>query len=105
MATIAEIIEAAQRLCGIRDTTDTTRLNEGLKAFNIMLTSWEEILQYAPVEESAHTLTVGTQSYTIGTGGDIDTARPTNIVSAFIRDSSGNDYSLNIISVKKNMMR
>lgn len=101
MATVNDIVTASLRLCGMRDETDTTRLAEGLEAFNTMIKSWEEILQYAPVEESAYTLTAGTESYTIGSGGDIDTDRPTKVKSAFIRDSANNDHILSVLLTKK----
>jgi hypothetical protein len=42
-------------------------------------------------------LTAGTVSYTIGSGGAFNTTRPVKIVNAFVRDSSNFDTQLDII--------
>jgi hypothetical protein len=39
---------------------------------------------------------VGSASYTIGTGGIFNTVRPLRIVDAFIRDSNGFDYPVDV---------
>jgi hypothetical protein len=101
MAIVSDIVYGGLRLCGIRyDTLTTTQLAEALTAFNEMIASWEEIHHYAPAEETL-TLTAGTESYTIGSGGDLDTTRPMRIESAFIRDSDGYDHSVNVILSKR----
>ena len=100
MSTVNDIIKRALRKCGIRDVTDTTKLTEAMNALNDMLESWEGILHYAPTEES-FTLTAGTESYTIGSGGDFDTVRPIELLSAFIRDSSGVDYPVDVTLTKQ----
>jgi hypothetical protein len=45
-----------------------------------------------------HTLTASTAEYTWGSGGDISTARPIRIFDVFLRDSSGNDYPVEVIT-------
>lgn len=100
MAIVSDIIYGALRLCGIRDTTNATLIAEALTAFNDMRQSWEESLRHATTTES-FTLTAATASYTIGSGGDFDTARPTKIESAFIRDSSGIDYPVDVTMTRK----
>jgi hypothetical protein len=95
MATVNDICVKALRLIGIRDFTDTDRQDEALAALNALLTSWRLSMHHAMIEES-FPLVAGTNSYTIGSGGDVDTARPIRILSAYIRDSSGLDHSVNV---------
>jgi hypothetical protein len=95
--TAQELIDAALRLLMAVDpgeTPTTTERNNGLQAMKIMLRSWaaEGLAVYYSVEDTK-TLTAGTQSYTIGSGGDIDTARPVKIDTAFVA-SGGLDYPL-----------
>jgi hypothetical protein len=63
---------------------------------NRMLKSWsaDGINLHYRVEES-FSLVSGTPSYTIGSGATFDTARPTTIEQAFIRDSN-HDYPVRI---------
>jgi hypothetical protein len=64
-----------------------------------MLSAWsaEKLLTHVNVRET-FTLTDGTAEYTWGSGGDITTARPIAIQDVFVRDSSGNDYPVEIIT-------
>lgn len=64
---------------------------------NDMLDSWsiENIMCYVQQEES-HALTIGTSTYTIGSGGTIATTRPKSINQAWIRDSNNVDYPLDV---------
>lgn len=96
--TVDETIDAALRKIGLRNVT-ATQLTEGMTALNKMLSAWEELLHY-PTEDT-HTLVSGTGSYSIGSGGDIDTTRPISLVSAFIRDSSNNDHNVSVNMSKK----
>jgi len=101
MATASTMILKALRLIGEKDNAGTLTSTEEtlyLSDLNSMLESWslERLMCYHILEESkALTANVGT--YTIGSGGAWNTARPTRIVSAFIRDSSNNDYPVRII--------
>ncbi|NIP22618.1 MAG: hypothetical protein GWN55_00380, partial [Phycisphaerae bacterium] len=51
-------------------------------------------------DEDSHTLTSGTQSYTIGSGATIDTTRPVRIENAYV-NQNGLDHPLTIIGAKK----
>jgi hypothetical protein len=94
MSTVLEIVTESLRKIGSRDTTNTTLLSNGMTALSRLLSSWEEILiPYTTVDSL--TLTVGTSSYTIGSGGTINTVRPISIVSAYIRSSDGYDFEVN----------
>lgn len=73
-----------------------------LSALNAMMDSWslERLMCYQVVQESL-ALTSSVGSYTIGSGGAFNTARPTKIVDpCFIRDSSNFDTPLQIINAE-----
>jgi hypothetical protein len=69
-----------------------------LNKLNAMLESWsiDRALVYAILQES-FSLTAGTASYTIGSGGTFNTTRPVRIVNAFTRDTSNYDNEIAII--------
>lgn len=101
MTTAADIIRRAAIALGYLGRTETLAAgdaNDGLTAFNAMLDSWsnEGLMSYVVLERS-FTLTIGTQQYTIGSGGTINTTRPYNILQAFVRDSNNNDYPMSIL--------
>lgn len=103
MATTAsDILTYAARAIGYLGKTETLSAadaNLALTAFNNMLDSWslERLNSYVELQRS-FALVAGTQSYTIGTGGVINTARPTDITSAFIRDTNSLDYPITIVN-------
>lgn len=49
-------------------------------------------------EDVTHTLTAGTESYTVGTGLNIDTARPLKLKHCRRRDSANNEISVDVVS-------
>lgn len=102
MATPSTMILRSLRLIGEKSVGGTLTSDEQtayLADLNAMLESWslERLMCYQVVEESK-ALTTSDGVYTIGSGGDWDTARPTKIVQAWIRDSDNNDSSLVIIN-------
>lgn len=97
MSDINTIIESALRKLGIREIS-AARWVDALEAVNQLQYSWSDSLHHAPVIEN-FTLTAGTASYTIGVGGVFNTSRPIKIISAFIRDSSGNDHEVGMMPV------
>lgn len=101
MATVQTIINRALRLNGKLGAGRTPSSNDTadvLVALNAMLDSWrnERLMVYA-ISEVTHTLTVGDASYSIGSGGDIDTTRPVKIEDAFMRENDI-DYPIRIIT-------
>jgi hypothetical protein len=73
-----------------------------LSALNAMMESWsiERLMCYHLTQDSK-ALTTSDGSYTIGSGGDWNTTRPTRIVDpCFIRDSNSNDTPLQIIGAE-----
>lgn len=100
--TANDIIKRSMQALGILGRTESPgagESNDGLIAFNAMLDSWsngEDLMSYVVLERSAP-LSVNTASYTIGTGGTINVARPADIKQAYIRDAIGNNFLLEIL--------
>ena len=87
---------------GHNDTADAVLLADGLINLNNLISSWNaEKLLIPSITKVTKTLVAGTASYTIGSGGDINTTRPMSISSAFIRDASNYDYDLDIRAMEE----
>lgn len=100
MTTASQIITRAAktlRYLGRDEVLTAQDANDGLIAFNAMLDSWsnENLFSYVVLERS-FVLQVMVNSYTIGTGGVINTTRPLDITQAYVRDAGGNDFLMNI---------
>ena len=82
------LIARAYRLIGVLAAGEELKddlLNDGLAAFNGMLSSWNlEGLMLYTQERQTFTLTASDGSYTIGPSGDFETERPTRIEAAGI---------------------
>lgn len=83
-----DIITDAAKKIGVifkSETLDADEANDGLIALNNLLDTWslDSLTTYAYTLESF--LLTGAASYTIGTGGDFNTSRPINIVTAIVR--------------------
>lgn len=101
MTTARQIIVKALQKNGVLTKgmqPDDDEIVDGLSALLAMLSSWsvDGMTTYARTTES-FTLTPAQSQYTIGDGGDFDTSRPNQIVSAYFRDSDI-DYPLTIIN-------
>lgn len=102
MATPSSIILRSLAMLGEKrpgDTLTSAEQTDYLSVLNGMMESWslESLMCYQELQES-FALTAGDDSYTIGSGGDFNTTRPINILSAFSRDSGNIDYPLDIIN-------
>ncbi len=98
MADALTLIKDAMQDLGVLGAGKTPTAGEQadcLRKLNTMLDSWSTSSILVPFRtQVVHTLN-GSQSYTIGVGGDIDTARPTYIDSAF-SSHQGIDYPLRV---------
>lgn len=109
-STALDIIKAALKdrgVIGIGQTPNAEDLNDGFSRLNQMIAQWRKKrwLVYHLVDQSK--LSNGSQFYTIGPGGDINTgARPDKIENAFFRQliqSQPNqiDYPLEILTSRE----
>jgi hypothetical protein len=102
MAAVSSMILRSQRMIGEKargETLNATESPELLYELNSMMESWEtqRLLCYSVTQES-FSLTASTGTYTIGSGGTFNTARPTKIVDpCFVRDSANLDTPVTII--------
>lgn len=98
-----KIIRRALRLLGSLgqgENPSAADQSEGLEALNGLLDSWNAESLIVPARtKTAKTLVSGTQSYTIGESGDINVARPPQIIQgeAYIQDGS-QEYELRVYS-------
>lgn len=95
------VIEGAIRLVkGSTYQATSSDIVNGQTALNDMLSSWSVMQVHVPsIVADSKVLSVGTGSYSIGSGGDINTARPVSILEgAYIRDSNGIDYPVSQVS-------
>ena len=101
MAIAQDLIEESLRICG-NHTPTAGQLANGLVTLNNLLGSLStEKLMVQGIVSETHTLVVSTNNYTFGTGGDINSARPNEIVDAFVRDSDNRDWPIELISQKE----
>lgn len=82
------IVERAVRMLAqtpAGQVPSTAELTAALTALNAMLDSWrlDRLMAYAMRDESL-TLSGGDPSYTIGTGGDLNTERPLKLEGAYV---------------------
>lgn len=101
MPTAQQILTRSAKAIGYLGRTETLTAqdaNDGLDAFNQLIQSWagENLMSYAN-QTITHTLVANTSSYTIGSGGNIDTTRPDKISQAWIRDNNNLDYPMEIL--------
>lgn len=95
--TVKDVIKRAMRQIGAEDfynEANGVEFNTAMGALNNLLNEWSAhgFVQWKD-ERVTHTLSSGTASYTIGSGGDIDTTRPAEIRSIFLRRNN-TDYPL-----------
>lgn len=99
MSTAGDLITAAFRKIGI-DSPTNAQTASALISLNNMVSGWgPEFIQPSLTREN-FPITQGTASYTIGPSGAMDTVRPVKIDNAFLRDSTGFDWPVEIISGK-----
>ena len=83
--------DIAQPLSSVEELYCADQLNFLLKNLSINVNLWIRT-------EVNHTLTAGTESYTVLTGGDISTPRPLALLAARREDSNGNEVECNVVS-------
>jgi len=99
MASAGDIINAAYRKIGIANA-EIDEQNNALEALNDLLGIWGAEYLFPYVVRESFALT-SADTYTIGSGGTLNTVRPIKISSLYLRDSNNNDYPIKIMSAKK----
>jgi len=99
MVTVLDLIKASFRLAGAGfDPTDAEQA-DALDALNLLLDTWSTLRYVTPVETlESLTLAAGAGERTIGSGGQLDTVRPIEVVQAVLRDGAGLDWPLEPIA-------
>lgn len=103
--TAREIIEAALRSLGVISEGNSMPVevsNPAFETLKVLLSAWvNEGITIPAITEDTITLIAGTAAYTIGpTGGTVST-RPEIVEAAFVRDSSSNDWPVNVIGFRE----
>jgi len=101
VTTALQIIERAYRTIGVLasgETATAEMANDGLVYLNDVLAglSNESLMIYADTLDSV--AVDGSASYTYGTGGGINAARPTTVNNVYFRDTGGIDYPVDQIT-------
>jgi len=102
--TAQTLIKAALRVIGAYapgETPTTDELADGLECLKLMLRHWSDNNMRIYYTKQDTKVLTGASSYTIGSGGDINTVRPASIRGAYVKDSAGIDSILNIIDEAK----
>ena len=98
----SDLIRSSLRLIGAISSSEAPAADESmdaLEALNMMLNSWGAVRFLSKNTPTiTHTLN-GSESYTIGSGGDIDTIRPSAIFTAYYT-LGGLDYPLQVLDYK-----
>ena len=106
MTTAQDIIQDALERIKVYapgETISDADAERALTRLNDMLDSWsnESLACFANVEQSS-ALTIGKNSYTIGSGGDFNVTRPLDILvgpgAAYLQDSNGNNFDVNVVT-------
>ncbi len=81
------------------ETPSVADANTVLRSLNMMIDNWagRRLMQTALVRLN-FPLVAGKYVYTIGPGGDFNTAKPFKVTTAFYRDSNNNDFGLDVIT-------
>lgn len=99
--TAAQAIKDALYLNGATDPWNTVSTEDSdicMRFLNMMIKNIQKDADLWVTTDVTHTLTAGTQSYTVGTGLDIDTARPMKLKHCRRTDSSSTDIDVQVVS-------
>lgn len=103
MTTAIQLVTRAMRLAGVigkGETPDSDEAADGLTSLNSMLDSWQiERLFVYQIRSETFTWAANHQTQTVGTGGDFNTDRPTQVSDDCSFTISGTDYPATLIDV------
>lgn len=100
MTTVLDLITASMQDLGaiaIDEVPTGAEASSALRALNSMISQWNtESLMVYNTEPQVFSVVPGQQSYTMGTGGNFNVARPVEIPAAYNRDVNGYDYPIRV---------
>jgi len=101
MATVLDVCTSAMRDIGaiaIEETPSAAEAQFCFNKLNEMISAWnnESLTVYSIINE-VFPIVASQPSYTMGVGGNFNTARPIKIVDVYTRDANGNDFPVQII--------
>lgn len=99
---VQRLLRAALKSLGVvdsHDAIDPVEYDDALESCNMMLKlcATKGLIVHHVITES-FALAAGPSAYTIGPGGALDTSRPNRLAAAYLRDTNGTDYPLELIS-------
>jgi len=101
MAAVSTMVISSLISIGEKSIGGTLSAGEGthyLNKFNSFLESLsQEPLMIYQITTDSFSLVASTSTYTIGSGGAVNTDRPNTIVNAFVRDSSDFDHDIKVV--------
>lgn len=103
--TASDLIKASLRKIGViaaGETPSASEIQDGLDALQGMLDSWStnDLLPVSETEET-FSLVADQSEYTMGSGGDFDTSRPTDIIGINFVDSNDTELPLNKLTLEQ----
>jgi len=107
MATTKDLIKQALRNIGVTDSGEEPsgdELSDSLLIAQQMIDDWsnERLLVPAVTHETFAVNTVGAKAtYTFGTGGDLNSARPLKVVDIRIKDASGAESPVDVVGLSQ----
>lgn len=104
--TVLDLIKASLRVIGAiasSETPDSEMANDAMEALNLLLEDWQNEGLLSLLEQQNFSVSDGTLNYSIGSGETWDGNKPLRILNAHLRDSSGYDHPLSIITDKEYM--
>lgn len=97
-----QVIQGALRILGVvieGQVPTTEQYTTGTEALNYLLKSWNrQGLNLWTMRMASIPLVSGTASYTLGSTGSVVMDRPSKILNAYIRTSSGNDTPITLVT-------
>lgn len=97
-----QIITRSLRMIGVvkhGEEPGAPQLTDSLETLNTMIKAWQaERLMISVQTLESFPLVVAQGDYSIGVGGDFNTARPMNLLSSFVRDTNGLDYPIEVFT-------
>lgn len=109
--TPADIIGLALKnagVLGVGQTANAEDTNDAFTLLNMMLSQWQRKRWLIWHLVTTSKVSTGAQSYTVGTGGDYNIARPDRIEAAFFRQENitlAPDYPLEILEAREDYNR